>query len=223
MEKYNLINHKNSELPNYPVNGKNISLRLYFSPDRQVCILGQFDNNCAFWLSISALDDIEHNAAIFDFIWGHDHKLVAYWHSVLNREYPQVRDWLTINIRKQHYFPTGEMRYIFPTGGFFRDSGHDNAKSLARDMQTFFAKELDKCANRLVDPLYLTILAKYHEILSSVEGDAYSNYTKMQPLISIIESESYLRLSSDADARKAYLRCVNECSNLYNRYMTAIR
>ena len=38
MEKYNLINQDNSITPNYKVDEKELSLDIYVSPNKEVCI-----------------------------------------------------------------------------------------------------------------------------------------------------------------------------------------
>lgn len=64
------------------------------------------------------------------------------------------------------------------------------------------------------------ILRNYLNIFSKDDSGDY--YNKMEPLISILGCEAYLRLSPDLTVRDLYLRCMGKCSQLYNRYITDI-
>ena len=85
----------------------------------------------------------------------------------------------------------------------------------------FYYSESAKCKYRLMDNYYFKILEDYKKLLKQKEN--YEYYYEMKPLISLLESESYLKLCSNEEIRNMYLDCMKECSNLYNRYMSAVR
>lgn len=72
-----------------------------------------------------------------------------------------------------------------------------------------------------MDSYYFKILEGYKKLLTQKEN--YEYYYEMKPLISLLKSESYLKLSPNEDIRNIYLDCMKECSNLYNRYMSSVR
>ncbi len=62
--------------------------------------------------------------------------------------------------------------------------------------------------------LDVKILEGYKELLTQKETPDYY-YEIMEPLISLLKSESYLRLCPNEEIRNIYLECMKECSNLY--------
>ena len=95
------------------------------------------------------------------------------------------------------------------------------AKYMSEEINRFYYSELSKCKYRLMDNYYFKILEAYKKLLEQKEN--YEYYYEMKPLISLLESESYLKLCPNEEIRNMYLDCMKECSNLYNRYMSSVR
>jgi hypothetical protein len=137
----------------------------------------------------------------------------------LGTRYSEVMDWHQLRIYKQMY--QNEYRYYSPVSSCFcGNEDYNNGNFFAGEMNNFYIDESAKCDYRLIDRHYINILRKYKTILTQNSSDGY--YQKMKPLISILEAESYLKLCLNEKIRILYLECMNECSNLYNRYMTAV-
>lgn len=220
MEQYNLIDKKNALTPKYIINNEELTFIIYISPEQEVCIVGQVDNNYACWISITSLNEQEKNACIFNYLLDYDYSLLSNEHNVLKQHYYEVQKWHQIILQKQHY--KDELRYRFPANGaFFGDTNYDNGRALANDICRFFMQEQKKCEFRLADMHYMSILKQYKKILSLNKD--YMYYFEMQPLISILENEKFLKLCPKQEIRELFLSCLDECSSLYNRYMTAIR
>ncbi|WP_026909084.1 hypothetical protein [Paucisalibacillus globulus] len=49
MEKYNLVNESNRTIPNYDISEKEISIDVYVSHDKELCIIGRIDINYICW------------------------------------------------------------------------------------------------------------------------------------------------------------------------------
>ncbi len=77
MEKYNLINQDNSITPNYKVDEKELSLDIYVSPNKEVCIIGRLDNNYICWCSMTTLVERETNAPILNYLLKLNQKMIS--------------------------------------------------------------------------------------------------------------------------------------------------
>jgi hypothetical protein len=220
MEQYNLINKQNACTPNYKIKNEDLEFILYISPQQELCIIGQLDNNYKCWFSITSLEERETNASIFNYLFNYEYHLVSNEYQVLKQRYYEIMNWRQIRIVKQHY--NDELRYRFPaSNAFFGDPGYDNGRALANDICSFFEQEQQKCYFRLVGTNYINILNQYKKILFSNKDDLY--YLEMKPLISILEKEAFLRLCPKQEVRELYISCLEQCSSLYNRYMSAVR
>jgi hypothetical protein len=140
-------------------------------------------------------------------------------YTVLGREQcTKIGYWFRCTIRKSGI---PERCWETPFGHGYGNDEENHGKYFSKDIGTFFEEQLTKCEYRINEGSYLDILKNYLDILTRDKD--YSYYYKMKPLISILESESYLRLCKDASVRALYLKCMEECSTLYNRYMTAVK
>lgn len=221
MKKYNLINTTNSIESNYDVSAKDISLRVYVSPIEEVCIVGELDNNYICWCSITNRSDIDANTEIINYILSkpQEKKISSKYHA-LGARYSEVKNWHYFSVSKQWY--QDHYRYRSPVSNcFLGDSPHNHGVFLANEIQSFFQKEQAKCHFRLIDDGYVTILRKYYSLLIQERNPEY--YHIMQPVITILENESYLKLCPVEEVRQLYLQCLGKCSDLYNTYMTAVR
>ena len=129
--------------------------------------------------------------------------------------------WHKFRISKILY-RDGEYRYYSQaTSAYLGDDEIYLAKYMSEEINRFYYSELSKCKFRSMDNYYFKILEGYKKLLEQKEN--YEYYYEMKPLISLLENESYLKLCPNEEIRNMYLDCMKECSNLYNRYMSAVR
>lgn len=186
-----------------------------------MCIVGCLDNNYIGWASITNLDERDLIVTIIDYLLKSKPVLVSSMYSALGFRYEEVMKWHKFRIT-QKLFSVDEYRYYSQaTHTYLGDSEMDLAKSITREINTFYYSALSKCKYRVMDNYYFKILEGYKKLLTQKENDEY--YYEMKPLISLLKSESYLKLCPDEEIRKLYLDCIKECSNLYNRYMSSVR
>lgn len=219
ISKYNLVNKNNQVSPNYDLKNKEVYYELYLSPEKEICIVGKLDNNYIVWCSLTKLSDKEINAKIFNYIANSNYNIFSQEYKVLGKkQFEKIRKWYKCMIRKslipERYWET-------PFGHGYGNDKENHGKYFSRDIQVFFNEQLTKCDFRISEDCYLDILKSYFDILTA--DTDYCYYFKMKPLISILECESYLRLCQDVNIRALYLKCMEECSALYNRYMTVAR
>lgn len=221
MKKYNLVDKSNCINPNYDISNKEISINIYVSHEREVCIVGTIDNNYIGWASITRIEDREENMAILKEISREKFDYISNLYNALGSRYDEVLNWHRFSIyRKLH--PDGKNLYYSQASNvYLGDEEKYLAKFMVGEISSFYSKELSKCKFRLLDDSYLRILEGYLELLKL--DKSYDYYVEMKPLIGILENESYLRLCPDDGVRKLYLECTGEASGLYNRYMSAVR
>ncbi|GLV67406.1 hypothetical protein Bmyc01_60750 [Bacillus mycoides] len=221
MEEYNLVNRNNYIKPNYKIDDKEVSFDIYVSPDKEVCILGRLDNNYICWASITHLDVSELNVAIFDYILNRKPVMISNGYNVLGFRYEEVIKWHKFRISKTLY-RDGRYRYYSQASlSYLGDDEKSLSKYMSGEINNFYYSELAKCNYRLIDNNYIKILECYKNLLTQEEN--YEYYYEMKPLISILESEGYLKLCPNKEIRNIYWDCMKECSNLYNRYMSSVR
>lgn len=212
MKTHNMISLQNAVLPNYDISDREISFDVYISADQQVCILGTVDNNYICWCSITTVDDIEENAAIFNYVSNQSISTVSSMFKVLGANYKEVSEWHRLHIEKRQY--NNQNYYYSPaTPIYFQDS-----KSFALEIKRFYKQEKLKCDYRLLEHTYVILLETYKGILHTDNPDP-QYYYEMKPVIRILEDESYIKLCIDSEVRKLYADCMDGARILYNRYM----
>lgn len=217
--KYNLVNENTQVIPNYDLSNKEVYLELYISPEKSVCIIGKLDNNYICWCSITELNNKEINEQIFNYIANTNFSMYSQEYIILGHErYNEIRNWYNCDIVKSNL---DGMCWRTPFGHFYGDDKDNHGKYFARDILYFYDKLIEKCNFRINEGSYMDILKNYLYILNKDVN--YEYYFKIKPLISILECESYLRLSPDEAVRNLYLKCMKECDSLYNRYMNVAR
>lgn len=214
--KYNLVDKSNQVIPNYDLSNKEVYFELYVSLDKSLCIIGKIDNNYIVWCSITNLHDKENNREIFNYIVNNCFNIFSQEYFVLGSErYNEIKNWYNCGIVRS---TIDGMCWRTPFGQYYGDAEDNHGKYFAMDILSFYEELIEKCNFRINEGNYIDILKSYLFILTKE-----ANYNKIKPLISILESESYLRLSSNETVRDLYLKCMKECSSLYNRYMDAVR
>ena len=219
ISKNNLVNKSNQVCPNYDLSKKEVYIKMYLSSEMEICIVGELDNNYIVWCSLTNLSDQEVNAKIFDYIASSNFKIYSTEFKVLGREqFEKTRNSFKCIIRKS-IIP--ELSWETPFEHGYGSDKENHGAYFSKDVRAFFNDQLNKCDFRISEGCYLDVLKNYYDILK--KDTDYGYYCKMKPLIAILESESYLRLCKDVNVRTLYLKCMEECSTLYNRYMTSVR
>lgn len=217
VSKYNLINSNNSVIPNYNLENEKIELTVYLNLDKTVCIIGKADNNYCSWLSITNLYDFQINKEIFDFIANNRFNIFSHEYLVLgNEKYREIMDGYILHITRSSI--EGKC-WLTPFGSYYgEDSRKHHGRFFARDLQNFNTYLQAMCEFRTDDGSYIDILKSYLNILTSGV-----NYQKVKPLITILQREQYLKLSSNKIIRDLFLDCIKKSDYLYNRYMDEVR
>lgn len=220
IEKFNLINESNKLKPNYDLSNKEVNIELYISKEKGLCIIGRIDNNYICWCSLTNIVDKECNAKIFDYIANSKFTAFSQEYKVLGTDkYSEIQKWYRCTITRTS---VKGMLWATPFGAYYGlENREEHGRFFSGDIIGFFDELLELCQFRIDEQRYFHILEHYLEIIR--KDNDYSYYYKMKPLISILENESYLRICPDEKIRNLYLECMNECSSLYNRYMTAVR
>jgi len=219
-EKFNLINESNKVKPNYDLSHKEVYIELYISKEKELFVIGRADNNYICWCSFTKVMDKEHNERIFDCIANNEFARFSQEYKVLGTgRYVEMQKWYRCTITRT---PVKGMLWDTPFGAYYGlENREDHGRFFSGDIIRFFDDLLNLCEFRTDGQEYFHILAHYLDILT--KESHYNYYYKMKPLISILEKEAYLRICPDEKIRNLYLECMNECSSLYNRYMTAVR
>ena len=215
----NLVNQDNYVKPNYDVIQKELYIKLYISPDKELCIVGELDNNYMVWCSFTNLSAVDLNNEIFSYITQHTFQHVSTLFKVLgNIKIEQIQTWYVCSIVKS---TLPYMTWETPFGHYYGNDTDNHGKYFSRDIQVFYDDLIKKSEHRTFGTHYKDVLRGYQHILAEDEDVLY--YTKIKPLVAILEAESYLLLSQDLEIRTLYLSCRAETIRLYNRYMTAVR
>lgn len=220
IEKFNLINESNKIKPNYDVSSKEVDIELSISKEKELCIISRIDNNYICWCSLTNVVDKEYNAKIFDHIANSKFTAFSQEYKVLGTDkYAEIQKWYRCTITRTS---VNGMLWATPFGAYYGlENREEHGRFFSGDIIGFFDDLLYLCEFRIAGQMYIHILEQYLDMLRKDKD--YSYYYKMKPLISILEKESYLRICSDDKIRNLYLECMNECSSLYSRYMTAVR
>lgn len=222
MKQYNLITSMNSIKPNYDVSNEYIYFEIYVSSTEEVCIIGKIDNNYICWSSITSTKEVDKNAEIFNYLLSQpkNERLYSTKYEGLSSRYEEIMKWHFFTVAR--HWHQDHYRYRSPVSNCFLGSPpHNNGRFLANEIQSFFRDELEKCNYRLIENVYLHVLNSYRILLKKDNSPEY--YHTMIPIIEILKHETYLKLSPVDEVRALYWDCLDQCSNLYNSYMTAVR
>lgn len=198
---------------NYEPNPRDRRIDFYYEEDK-IYIEGLADNNCTFWLSKTDVADTSLNAQICQHIL-HDSfdvyfstsKYYNELHCLFKRSIFQNSDGEGIN-------------WQTPFGPYISDNDYTGffiANSLVR-----YKNEIDKlCEAREDNGNYLSVMQGILEHLSLRTDDPRGDYNNATPWIKIVQAEDYLLCSKNGQIKGLSLQLAEQCSDLYNRYMTA--
>ncbi|MBE5916818.1 MAG: hypothetical protein E7273_08245 [Pseudobutyrivibrio ruminis] len=187
----------------------------YFEDDK-VFIEGLVGNYYTFWLSKTDITDTSINAQICQHIL-HDSFDVFYSTS-------KYFDELHSLFKKSIYrWSDGiEEKWKTPFGGYIVDDDN-TGENIARSLVSF-KDDIDKlCEAREDGGNYLSIMQVLYEHLSQRTDDPVLDYIAAKPWIKIMNDEDYLLCSKNEKIKDLYLQLTKQYSELYNRYMTAVR
>ncbi len=186
----------------------------YYEEDK-VFIEGLADNNCTFWLSKTDITDTSINAQIckhvlynsFDVYYSKD-KYYHELHSLYKKSIFQNSDCEGIK------WKTSLGSYI----------GDDNTGlSIAKYLVTCKTEIDELCEAREDGGNYLSVMQDILEHLSQRTDDPVGDYILASPWIKIMRDEDYLLCSKNEQFKSLYMQSAKQYSDLYNRYMTAVR
>ncbi|MCR4646507.1 MAG: hypothetical protein K5695_14055 [Oscillospiraceae bacterium] len=196
IQKYNCVTPENAVNPKYTPNPADRKIQVYYTDKNQVIIVGVADNNFIHWLSVTKMDDLATNRAIFTEITANEPKLYGHLYLAVEKtkySYEKVEGMYSAELRQ------AEM--IVPH--------YEETKKL--------------CKMREMRGKYIEILRCYLDMLSVTTGDARADYDQYKVLIKLIKSENYLRLSDNDTVRKLYQQLEARCFRIYQDYMTEAR
>ena len=200
---------------NYKPDPRNRRIDFYYEDDK-VLIEGLADNNCTFWLSKTDISDTTINAQICQHIL-HDSFDVFF---STNKYYKELHNLFKKSIYQQS--DCSDVRWQTPFGAYIGDNDDTGlliAKSLVR-----YKNEIDNlCEAREDGGNYISVMTSILEHISVRTDDPVLDYSNAAPWIKIMENESYLLCSKNEQIRGLFLQIKNQCENLYNSYMTAVR
>ncbi|AEF82599.1 hypothetical protein [Leadbettera azotonutricia] len=183
------------------------SYEIYLSCTQDVCIVGRMDNDFICAPSFSTVSDLKRTQGVIEKIANGASTLV----SPVFSEYDEIkRNWYKLNLSQTRQNGTLLYHLSENAGGCFD-------RSLFADQIKEIFETLSKTGMaRLAGNTYLPVLRYYHEFLKKYtigESQAVDNCHQLKAIISIIESESYLKLSSDSVIRNLYqsiAKCVSD-------------
>ncbi len=222
VESFNLVRENNAVTPNYDLNGREIRIALYFTLTGEVIIVGEFDNNYIYWLSVTKTCDTEINGRIFDRVACGVYKYVSNTYLALKEkglDYGVTRRSYAAVIKRR---ADGKGGWQTPFGHYYGDGDtSEHGGYFANDVSVFLSNLIKKCNIREAGGLYKAVLEKYADYIASVDFMDYGS--KVEPVLELLAKEEYLIVSPNKDIREAYIRCRDLCYEKYNAYMTAVR
>lgn len=187
----------------------------YYEEDK-VYIEGVADNNCTFWLSKTDITDTSINARICKHIL-HDSFDVYF---SISKYYQELHSLF----KKSIFRESDRVSAIWqtPFGAYIGDD--DNTGLFIAQSLVGYKTEIDKlCEAREDGGNYLSVMQSILEHLSQRTDDPVGDYIAAAPWIKIMKDEDYLLCSKNEQIKGLYLQLAEQCSDLYNRYMTAVR
>lgn len=196
IQKYNCVTPENAAEPKYTPNPADRKVQVYYTDKGQVIIVGVADNNFIYWLSVTRMDDLSTNRAIFVEITANEPKLYGHLYLAL-----QKTKYTFEAVQGMYCAVLRQAEMIVP----------------------HFEETKRLCQMREVRGKYIEILRCYLDMLGATTGDARKDYAQHRELIKLIQSEKYLRLSDNGTVRQLYQQLERRCDRIYQDYMTDAR
>ena len=216
--KLNMLTSEPVNKVKYKPNPFNRKIDFYYDEDK-VFIEGLADNYCTFWLSKTDIADTSINAQICKHILC-DSFDVYYSKS---KYYHELHCLFKESIYRECVMGNcADRRWHTPFGGYISDD--ENAGSSIAKSLISFKDEIDKlCEAREDGGNYISVMQSILEHLSQRTDDSVWDYFAATPWIKIVKDEDYLLCSKNEQIKGLYLQLAKHCSELYDRYMTAVR
>jgi len=213
--KLNMLISEPTKKASYNPNPSNRRIDFYYDGDK-VFIEGVADNNYTFWLSKTDIIDTSINTQICQHIL--DGSFDVYYSK---SKYYQELHYLF----KQSIYQTSDyanLKWHTPFGSYIGDN--DNAGSFIAKSLVTYKTQIDKlCEARADSGNYLSVMQSMLNHLSKRTNDPIWDYTAATPWIKLVEAEDYLLCSKNEQIKGLYMQLAKHCSDLYDRYMTAVR
>lgn len=211
----NLLISEPNVTVNYMPKQFNRRIDFYYEEDK-VFIEGLADNNCTFWLSKTDITDTSINAQICKHIL-HD-SFDVYFST--NKYYHELHSLFKKSIYRES--DCVDVKWHTPFGSYIGDND-DTGLLIAKSLVNYKI-EIDKlCEAREDGGNYLSVMEGILEHLSQRTDDPVRDYFTATPWLKIMENEDYLLCSKNKQTKNLYLQLAKQYSDLYNRYMTAVR
>ena len=216
---FELINSTNAVIPNYDLSGREFHFNIYLHYTQEICIMGTLDNNYICGLSFSSVSDLVRTQAIIDGMANSARSLISTQHKILGERCNDVRKWYRLKLSQE--IREDETLYLLAETGV-----HFPLNFMSKQIETAFSNLLKACEARLAGGNYLSVLQNYLEILTKYargDAEAADHYLQVRPLINIVQTEDYLKLSSSAEVRNLFLSLEEGVDGLYGAYMDKYR
>lgn len=222
IESCNLVCKETAVKPNYDLSKRETYIKLYYTYSREVIIVGTVDNNYIHWLSVTKLDDLEINEQIFNHIANDSYQYVSNESTALKKNKMDYSVLSRSYLAKFNRANDKDVAWKTPFRGDYRkDQIKHNGRFFAGSLSPYFSYLQKQCRFREAGGAYKQVLQYY---LSSIEKIDFMRYdADIKPVSDILDSESYLLISTNADVRNLYFECRQLCYTKYNMYMSAVR
>ena len=221
-DSLDLVTRKNAIEPYSDISKSKFTFEFYLNYRGGLCIIGYLDNYYVCNMSYSTVEDVERTQRIIDDFRASPHKTVTTLHNILGGRGRQELETGRFKTKITTYVDKHGITHYSCAGSEY----YSDESFLARQLRHSWENLQRKCRFRIIDGAYLSVLKIYHEILSKYkrgEKEAPGYYSRHKLLIRIIEEESYLKLSQDAEVRQLYTAVSSCAEDLYGAYMDEAR
>ncbi|TCL57152.1 hypothetical protein EDD76_10914 [Kineothrix alysoides] len=222
IEQYNQINATTKAIPNYDLSKREKWIELYFDSLGNVLIVGVVDNNYIHWISKTSIESVKINEVIFNHLANDNYLFVSHISQALKPlgiEFEDLKQYYKVTLIHDKEYGH---EWKTPFGHYYgKGQVKDNGRFFANDVKNFLAYIQYKCELRECEAQYSNVLESYIDILSKIDFMYYDS--RVKPLQELLEEESYLRISTNNKIKDLYIECMDRISDLYNRYMSAVR
>lgn len=221
IERYNFVCAESAVRPNYDVSVRTTNIRLYFTPEEDVIIVGEFDNNYIYWLSVTKADDCEKNEQIFNRVSRAEYQFVSNESKAMRQaglDYGALRHALGARLTRSEN-KKGEPVWETSFGHSYAVEAC-TGQFFASDVLSFVRNTQTQCAFREAKGAYKNVLRAYPEMIAPLDPLRY--HSDIEPIHRLLAKEGCLVFSKDPEIRALYTQCLDMCNQKYNDYMSAM-